>query len=301
MLQYDGFGWNEVSSYDNRAYGGGGGGSQGMTPEELQLQYAQLELQKLLGLGGQGIDQGQLDLARELGLGNLGISQQNTDIERYFAAIDAVLKQRGLAQEQEYNMGRLGLDTELGRGSLDLERLLGTGRLGLDTELGRAGVEQNQQQIDLSRILGLGGLDLSNRQFGLETELGRGGLALEQGGLAERIRAAMADEALRKQALGLEGTTSRASTLLQAQSQADARRMNSVNATRDLLGFMVPEGMQYAPGFEPGGTLASAAQSYGLPFNTMQMPTTKVNTAALANTPSIDPQLAALIASMGAT
>jgi hypothetical protein len=92
--------------------------------------------------------------------------------------INRIEAQRGFDQGQ-FDAGLLGSDAD--RRQAGLLAALGLGGQGLDRDLRREG-------LDLNRQLGFGDLDLRNRGLSLQGELGRGSLDLD------RLRTALQDE-----------------------------------------------------------------------------------------------------------
>ena len=118
----------------------------------------------------------------QLGLQAFGQAQQGAQGQQRLG-----LQERGQMLQEELGRGKLGLETELGRGRLgvqergvgvqergqELQEELGRGRLGLETELGRGRLGLQQEQFGEGR-----------RQFdvgqGFREEMGRGQLGLQR-------------------------------------------------------------------------------------------------------------------------
>ena len=113
------------------------------------------------------------------GMGGILTEDQQAGLQRELANLDNMIRQQQvnisggeLDLSRELGLGRLGLDTELGRGNLDL----GIGRLGLDTELGRG-------QLSLDQLRN----ELLNRQFYADLNLRQQGLNSQNDQFAARL------------------------------------------------------------------------------------------------------------------
>ena len=113
------------------------------------------------------------------GMGGILTEDQQAGLQRELANLDNMIRQQQvnisggeLDLSRELGLGRLGLDTELGRGNLDL----GQGRLSLDTELGRG-------QLSLDQLRN----ELLNRQFYADLGLRQQGLNSQNDQFAARL------------------------------------------------------------------------------------------------------------------
>ena len=131
---------------------------------------------------GYGLDNRSLDLQTELGRGNLALGQGRLGLDTELGRGELALGRDRLGLDTELGRGRLALDTELGRGGLEVDRghlgvargrlamddRLGTGRLNLDTELGRGQLGVNQQAEQRLQRGQVAGERLANRDQELQ-------------------------------------------------------------------------------------------------------------------------------------
>jgi hypothetical protein len=146
-----------------------------------QRQLGQQGYQFERGLGEQGRQFDiESELARILGVGNLGVAQQQANTQQA-----GTLGQLGIARDQltqqgtqfERSMGEEGRQFDIQQ---QLAQALGLGGLDLQNRQLTQQGSQFQQQNDLARLLGLGNLEVDRGQLSLSRELGLGGLDVQK-------------------------------------------------------------------------------------------------------------------------
>lgn len=104
-----------------------------------------------------------------------------------------------------------------------------------------------------------------------------------------------AGDALAGRQFGLNKLTSALSAYLQGTSAVADRRLSAFQQAANLLPFTVDPSQEFFSGFEPEGALASVAGQFGIPSTPAPIQHRQLNVGALAQTPELDPQVAALI------
>ena len=154
---------------------------------------------------------------------------------------------------------------------------------------------RSNQALEYIRALEMQGQD---RQFRERLGLDRDIFGLNEKELDELIRANQADEAARARDRALAAAQSAVQNYLQAQSQADARRLSSVQEQRLLLPSMVDPNQQYFSGLGPDDPLAAMMGEFGLPFNPAPIQHTQIDAGALANPPVLGEDILSQIRNM---
>jgi hypothetical protein len=155
-----------------------------------------------------------------------------------------------------------------GGGSDPAQIGLGYAQLGLETELGR------------------GELDVSRKRLGLDTEIDRGRLGVERQSQAELMRSNKAREAEDRKQRALDAASSALTSYLRGTELADARRLSAAQEARALLPSLVNPNQKYFGGQGPNEALSQASARFGLPFQGSEIVHKQMTPQVLAGAPT---------------
>jgi len=168
----------------------------------------------------------------------------------------------------------------------------------LDREILQQRADEESRSGQTQDYLAALGLQAQDRQFRERMGLDRDIFGLDEKELDELIRANQADEAARARDRALLAAQNAVQTYLQAQAQADARRLSSVQEQRLLLPSMVDPNQQYFSGLGPDDPLAAMMGEFDLPFNPASIQHTRIDAGALANPPVLGEDILSQIRNM---
>lgn len=103
----------------------------------------------------------------------------------------------------------------------------------------------------------------------------------------ESIRRFNEEQAEERKSRSLQAASTALSNFLDAQTLADARRLQAMQETRALLPMAVPSTMRYAPGLEPSGPIATMAGKMGAQFTPFEVSQVQVRPSQLAQPANI--------------
>ena len=138
------------------------------------------------------------------------------------------------------------------------------------------------RSAELQYQLGLKGIEVDWARVGNERER----TAIERGGLAESVRSNKAQEAEQRRMRALDAASQAVSAYLRGTELADARRLSAFQESRALLPSLVSPDQKFFAGQEPGGTLATAAERFGLPFTGSEVQHKQLVPSSLATPPT---------------
>ena len=141
----------------------------------------------------------------------------------------------------------------------------------IQEELGEKGIAVDWANIGIDR-----------QRMGIERER----TLIEKQQAAEDARSNLEREAENRRQRALDAASRAVDAYLRGSQLSDARRLASFQESRSLLPSLVDPNQQYFAGQEPGGTLATMAQRYGLPFTGTEIQHRQMRPGELALPPT---------------